>query len=223
MNPVRNPAAANFISVLAEGFKEAVIYKINDGSCHFLSKKEMRKNNGRSKVKTFKVVMGVVLGSFLLSTSVHAAKGGEMKIAYVDLGKVFDEYKKTKEYDVVLEKESQSFQDERQKMIDSVRDNQNKLALLKEEEKKKLEGDLDKQKQQLLEFDRQKRTDLTKKRDEKVREILKEIEKVVADYAKKEDLTLVLNDHSLIYSDPELNITDVILKTLNDNYSKAKK
>ena len=183
----------------------------------------MRKIQRRNQVKTFKVVMAVVLGSFLLSTSGWAAKGGDLKIAYVDLGKIFDEYKKTKEYDVVLEKESQSFQEERQKMIDAVRDSQNKLALLKEEEKKKMEAEIDKQKQQLLEFDRQQRTDLTKKRDEKVREILKEIEKIVADYAKKEGLTFVLNDRTLIYSEPEFNITDVILKTLNDNYSKAKK
>ena len=174
-------------------------------------------------MKRIRLAALVFIGTFLFSTS-GFTKNFEGKIAYVDLSKIFDEYKKTKEYDAVLEKESKTFQDERQKMLDKVRDGQNKLALLKDDEKKKLQEDLDKQKQQLLEFDRQQRTDLTKKRDEKIREILKEIEKVVSDYAKKEDYTFVLNDRVLIYGSTELNITDPILKTLNDNYnSKTKK
>lgn len=146
------------------------------------------------------------------------AKPFEGKIGFVDLSRIFNEYKRTKEYDVVLEKESTVFQDERNKMIEKIRDAQSKLALLKEDEKKKMEEDIDKQKQALLDFSRAKGTDLTKKRDEKVREILLEIEKVVSDYSKKEGFTLVFNDRVLIYGDQQLNITDTVIKLLNDNY-----
>ena len=125
-------------------------------------------------MKGIKLGAFILIGTFLFSTS-GFAKGFEGKIAYVDLSKIFDEYKKTKEYDAVLAKQSKAFQDERQKMIDKVRDDQNKLALLKDEEKKKLQDELDKKKQQLLEYDRQQRTDLTKTRDEKIREVLQEI------------------------------------------------
>ena len=174
-------------------------------------------------MKGIKLGAFILIGTFLFSTS-GFAKGFEGKIAYVDLSKIFDEYKKTKEYDAVLAKQSKAFQDERQKMIDKVRDDQNKLALLKDEEKKKLQDELDKKKQQLLEYDRQQRTDLTKTRDEKIREVLQEIEKVVSDYAKKEDYSFVFNDRAVIFGAAEYNITDVILKTLNDNYpNKAKK
>ena len=155
--------------------------------------------------------------------NLHAAKGFEGKIAWVDLGRLFNEYEETKLKDGELEKESKAFEEERQKMIDSVRDGQNKLALLKEDEKKKLQDELDKQRAQLVEFDRQKRTDLLKKRDQSVRDVLLKIEKVVSDYAKKEGYTLVLNDRVLIYGDQGYNITDPILKTLNENYSKTKK
>lgn len=154
----------------------------------------------------------------LLSVGPVHAKAFEGKVGFVDLSRVFNEYKRTKEYDAVLEKESTAFQEERNKMIEKVRDAQSKLALLKEDEKQKMQEDIDKQKQALLDFSRAKGTDLTKKRDEKVREILLEIEKIVSDYSKKEGFTLVFNDRVLIYGDQQLNITDTVIKLLNDNY-----
>jgi len=154
----------------------------------------------------------------LVSPFTAHAKPFDGKIGYVDLSRVFNEYKKTKEYDAVLEKENTSFQEERNKMIDKIRDAQSKLALLKEDEKKKLQEDVDKQKAALLDFSRAKSTDLTKKRDEKIREILLEIEKVVSDYSKKEGYTFVLNDRVLIFGDQTMNITDTVVKLLNDNY-----
>ena len=163
-------------------------------------------------------VLGLLVMFVFLSTMTAHAKPFEGKIGFVDLSRVFNEYKKTKEYDAVLEKENTAFQDERNKMIEKIRDAQSKLALLKEDEKKKMQDDVDKQKQALLDFSRAKGTDLTKKRDEKVREILLEIEKVVSDYSKKEGYALVLNDRVLIYGDTQLNITDIVVKSLNDNY-----
>ncbi len=149
-----------------------------------------------------------------------AAFAKDMKIAYVDLSRVFDNYTKTKEYDVVLQKESDGFQKERDAMINKVRDAQGKLALLKEDEKAKVQADIDKQKSDLIEYDKQKRTDLAKKRDEKVREILLEIEKIVSDMAKKEGYDYILNDRVLIYGDQTQNLTDKVLKALNDSYKK---
>jgi outer membrane protein len=168
-------------------------------------------------VKRIKILLLSFVFIFLSTLNVHA-KPFEGRIGFVDLSRVFNEYKKTKEYDAVLEKENTAFQDERNKMIDKIRDAQSKLALLKEDEKKKLQDDIDKQKAALLDFSRSKSTDLTKKRDEKIREILLEIEKVVGDYSKKEGYTLVLNDRVLIYGDQQMNITDTVVKALNDNY-----
>ena len=168
-------------------------------------------------MKRLKVFSLVAVFLFLSLGSAHA-KSFEGKVGFVDLSRVFNEYKRTKEYDAVLEKESTAFQEERNKMIEKVRDAQSKLALLKEDEKQKMQEDIDKQKQALLDYSRAKGTDLTKKRDEKVREILLEIEKIVSDYSKKEGFTLVFNDRVLIYGDQQLNITDTVIKLLNDNY-----
>jgi outer membrane protein len=156
--------------------------------------------------------LALVLG-LVMTTSAFAK---EMKIAFVDLSKVFDNYKKTKDYDAVLQKESEGFQKERDAMINKIRDAQGKLGLMKEEEKAKLNADIEKQKGELIEFDKQKREELAKKRDEKVREILQEIEKVTSEIAKKENYDFILNDRVLIYGDQTQNITDKVLKTLND-------
>ena len=159
-------------------------------------------------------VMGLVM-----ATSAFAK---DMKIGYVELSRVFDGYQKTKEYDSAMQKDNEGFQKERDAMISKIRDAQGKLALLKEDEKVKLQADIDKQKGDLIEFDKQKRTDLAKKRDEKVREILLEIEKVVSDMAKKEGYDFILNDRVLVYGDQTQNLTEKVLKAVNDSYPVKK-
>ena len=67
----------------------------------------------------------------------------------------------------------------------------------------------------LLEFDRLKKTDLTKERNEKIREILLEIEKIVSDFAEKNGYSVILNDRVLIYGAPGYDVTEEILKVLN--------
>ena len=103
--------------------------------------------------------------------------------------------------------------------------------MLKEEEKNKLNDEIEKMKADLLEYDKQKKTDLTKERNEKIREILLEIEKVVSDYAQKNGYTIILNDRVLIYGEKSDDVTEPISKTLNqgkpaesksDNKSAAK-
>ena len=141
--------------------------------------------------------------------------GDQAKIGYVDLSRLFDEYYKTKEYDKVLEGEHKAYEQESKAKIDQLREAQGKLALLKEDQKKATEDEIEKMKNDLLEYDRQKKTDLTKERNEKIREILLEIEKIVSGYAEQNGYTVILNDRVLIYADKGLDLTENILKNLN--------
>ena len=163
-------------------------------------------------------VFGLTVALGLVLTTAAFAK--DMKIAYVDLSRLFDNYQKTKEYDAVLQKESEVFQKERDAMVGKIRDAQGKMALLKEDEKQKLQADLDKQKNDVVAYDNEKRTELGRKRDAKVREILLEIEKIVSGIAKQEGYDYILNDRVLIYGDQTQNLTERVLKALNDGYKK---
>ncbi len=171
-------------------------------------------------------LMIVIAALFLAGTAlVPNAQAQELKgkVAYVNLTRLFDEYEKTKAYDKVLVVEGEKFEAERNKKIDAIRELQGKTAALKEEEKVKAEQDIEKKKADLMEFDRQKRTDLTKARDEKVREILMEIEKTVSEYAKQQGYSLVFNDRVMIYGGEDMNITEPVLQGLNQDYLKQGK
>ena len=164
-------------------------------------------------MKKFATLAMALAFVFILS-SVSFAQIAQ-KIAYVDLSRVFDEYNKTSDFDKVLEGKSVKYQKERNKKLEKIQEGERKLTLLKENERKKLQAQIQKDKDALLAFDRQNQTDLRKDRDEKIREILLEIEKVIKTYAEKEKYDLILNDRVLIYGNKTLELTDIIIETLN--------
>lgn len=156
----------------------------------------------------------LVAAAFLLTAPVFA-QAEIKKIGYVDLSYIFDNYHKTKEYDKVLEADHKGYEVERNKKIDALREKQGQLGLLAEDKKAALEQDLQKLKEDLDNFDRQEKENLTKARNEKIREILLEIEKIVSAYAEKEGYDMIFNDRVLIYGAPVLNITQTVLDQLN--------
>lgn len=168
-------------------------------------------------MKSIKLFAFSCILSLIFAANVVAAEG---KIGYVDLSLLFDEYYKTKSYDKVLENDHNVFEQERNTRIEKIKEAQNKLGLLSDDKKKTLEKEIEQLKADLLEFDSQQKTDLTKQRNEKIREILLEIEKIVSDYAKKEKYSVILNDRVLIYADQSINLTDTMLGILNANQPK---
>jgi len=168
-------------------------------------------------MKALKVFGLAVMFGFLAS---GISLAGDLKIAFVDLSKVFDGYQKTKEFDAVLQTEGEAFQKERDAMVRKIQDAQSKLDLMKDPQKAAMQADIEKQKNDVLAYDKEKRTQLAKRRDDKVREILAEIQNIVSDLAKKEGYTYVLNDRVMIYGEGQFNLTDRVLKALNDSYKR---
>jgi outer membrane protein len=159
---------------------------------------------------------GIILGIMVLVSSAHAAD----KFAYVDLSKIFAEYNKTKDYDKILETKEGAYEKERNKKVDQVKKLQEKMELLSEKEKEAKTKDLQEKFKSLQEFDRQQQTDLRKDQDEKMREILKDIEEAVRKHAKKEGYTLVFNDRVLVYQTKSMDISNKIVGMLNKGYKK---
>jgi len=151
----------------------------------------------------------------ILTISTTAAYAQSAKIAFVDLSRLFDEHHKTASYDALLEENHKKFEAERNGKIEKIQEAQGKLALLNEDKKAALEEEIEKLKADLLEYDRQQKTTLTKERNEKIREILLEIEREVSGFAEKEGYDIILNDRVLIYGNPAKDITEEIIKRLN--------
>ena len=175
------------------------------------------------KYRYSNLILGVVFLIFVFVAGAQAQTLDGRKFGYMNLNKVFDEYNKTKEYDAALEAESKEYEKERNTKVEKLKELQGKLDALKEDERNKQQAEIDKLIAELRDYDRQKKTDLTKKRDDKIREILLEIEKNVTDYAKKENYSFIVNYNALIYGDNTYDLTDKILQILNDSYLPKKK
>ena len=157
-----------------------------------------------------------LLGAFLLQDTFAAEK-----IAYVDLGLVFDGYGKTKDFDVKLESSQKTEQEKIDKKVEEIKELQDKIPLLSEEEKQDKQLEIDSLAKDLQEFQRSAEMDLRQQRDERLKEILQDIQDVIEEVAKEDKYTFILNERTLLYGDESLDISNEVLKRLNDKYQKS--
>lgn len=162
-------------------------------------------------------LLGLALSILIVTNGAFAAAD---KFAYVDLSRIFSEYGKTKEYDKVLADKEQAYNNERTKKINDIKQFQDKINLLSDKEKEAKKGDLENKIKNLQEFDRQQQTDLRKDQGDKMKELLKDIENAVKQYAEKEGYTMVFNDRVLIYQAKDMDITDKVVAILSKSYKK---
>ncbi|MCM8761017.1 MAG: OmpH family outer membrane protein [Candidatus Omnitrophica bacterium] len=161
------------------------------------------------------LAVAVIFAGGLLLSAADIALAKEYKIAYVDLAKVFDEYKKTKESEKKLEEKGKSKEAERTKMVDELRKLKDEQALLSEKAKADKQVIIDNKIKALQDFDRVTRDELVKERNDMLGNILKDIEKVVTEYAKTNGYDMVLNSRMLLYGGEQYDLTNEILSRLN--------
>ena len=155
-------------------------------------------------------------------TQVRTGYAAELKIGYVDLAKVFDEYQKTKEFDKSLETKGAAKQAERDKTVADVKKLRDEAELLSAKAKDEKQAAIDEKIKALQDFDRVTRDSLRKERDTMVRDILKEIETVIQGFGKSQGYTYILNDRVLVFKSEDNDLTPQVIKALNDSYTKKK-
>ncbi len=158
----------------------------------------------------------LILGLTLLVGVANAAE----KLAYVDLTKIFSEYSKTKDYDKFLGDKQTVYETERNKLVGEIKGFQDKFNLLNDKEKEAKKGEMENKIKNLQEFDRQKQGDLRKEQDEKMEELLKDINDAVKVVAEKEGYTMVFNDRVLVYQDKTLDVTSKVIEAVNKGSKK---
>ena len=166
--------------------------------------------------KVILVSMALFMCTLFLVGGVSAAE----KFAYVDLSRLFSEYGKTKEYDKALNEKQNVYRADIDKKTNEVKQFQDKLNLLSDKEKEAKKAEFETKVKALQDFERQKLTDLRKEQDEKMKEIFKDIEEAVKQYAQKEGYTLVFNDKVFVYQSKNMDITDKVMDILNKGYKK---
>ncbi len=164
-----------------------------------------------------KILILSLLGIFLF-TGIGFAQGE--KVGFVDLSRSFDEYSKTKDFDKELEAKGDVKQGQREKLVKEIRKMRDEIELMNERAKEAKEVDIEAKIKSLQEFDQDAKTELTKERDDMVRDILKEMNAVIRKYGEQNGFSIILNDRVLLYGDRALDITDDIIGILNDSYKK---
>ncbi len=157
------------------------------------------------------VLWGAIFGLVLFAASAQAAD----KLGYIDLSRTFTEYSKTKGYDKTLSDKEKAYTEERDKKVADLKAFQDKLNLLNDKEREAKKDDLQSKVKAFQDYDRQKQAELRREQDERMKEILKDIEVAVKKYSEKEGYTFVFNDRVLVYQNKTLDITSQIIDILN--------
>jgi outer membrane protein len=168
-------------------------------------------------MRLFKVVL-ISAAAFLFLAAGNVFAESQGKVGYIDLSRAFDEYQKTKDFDKELEGKGDMKQQEREKVVQDIRKMREELELMNKNAREKKETDIESKIKSLQDFDQEAKTDLTKDRDNMVKDILKEMSDVIKEYGEKNGYSIIVNDRVLLYGDPGMELTNEIIKILNDKY-----
>ena len=155
-------------------------------------------------------ILVVLLVSVLLVGNTAFAESG--KIAYLTLGKIFEDYKKVTDSN----KEIDKVKDGIKKVVDEINKLKEGFDTLSPEAQEE-------RKNKMLAMQEEIRTrtfEVRKDEDRILREILKDIENVSKDLRKKKKLTYIIDDRLLIAGPKEMDLTEEVTKILNQRYKK---
>jgi len=112
-------------------------------------------------------------------------------------------------------------QKEREKVVQEIRNMREELELMNKSSREKKELDIEAKIKSLQDFDQEAKLDLTKERDNMVKDILKEMSDVIKEYGEKNEYSIIVNDRVLLYGDHGMDLTNEIIKILNDKYKNV--
>jgi len=156
----------------------------------------------------------------LLPTAFYPVAYAEgLKLGYVDLGKVFDGYQATKESDRFLEQKGRQKQTELEGRVTELKKLRESLELLNDQAREARAKELEEKSDEFQRLKSKSQRDLLGERNRIARTILQEIEKAVAEYAKANGFSVILDERSLLYGEAVFDVTDEVLRLLNERYA----
>lgn len=172
--------------------------------------------------------------SAALTAAMTLSAAAQTKIASVDMGKVFNNYWKTKQAQTSLESRLTELRKEVKDMADGLEkaqieykqllDQANDQALSDDERNKRKQSATDKAKEinntkgALEQFQRQADAQLADQKQRMTSNLLTEIRAAVADQAKSGHYSIVLNSSAselMVFNDNSTDITELVSKQLN--------
>jgi outer membrane protein len=170
-----------------------------------------------------KAAMVVAFAFFVASNVISAPATKDtpkaVKIGYVNLEMVFDQYKKTAESRSEFEKERDLQQKEIAKKQEELRKAQESYEkqkdVLKPEEKKKSEEEIQRLQQEFYSFVGAANQKLDEKKNQLIEARLNEIQQAIKDFAIQEKYDFILSSQAVLYGPEGTDITEQVIKFLN--------
>lgn len=167
----------------------------------------------------FVLVSASLVGGYDFCIGAPKDSPRSLKIGYVNIEVVFDQYKKTAESRKEFEKEKEIQQKEIAKKQEDLRKAQETYEkqkdVLKPEEKKKNEEEIQKLQQEFYNFVGQANQKLDEKKAHLIEARLKEIQTGIKDFAEKEKYDFILNNQAVFYGPQGTDLTEQVVNFLN--------
>ncbi|MGH7854747.1 MAG: OmpH family outer membrane protein [Candidatus Binatia bacterium] len=165
------------------------------------------------------LVVGIIVFCYSFSSAQE-----KIRIGYVDIQRVIGESQAGKRardrFQAQVKKAEADIMKERQDLERLKNDLDKKGPLLRDDERRNIESDLQKRSVILQRSMADHQQELQAKNNEMMSEILKDLEKIVNEVGKAEKFTLILERSQILYSDQGIDITSKVIETYN---SRAKK
>lgn len=139
----------------------------------------------------------------------------ELKIGYVDMEKVFNEYNKTKTANAKLQDEQKKKRSDAEKMVTDINKMKEESELLSDEAKKGKEAVIKEKIKELRDYEKDTVNEIRDKLLSLRKEILDEITKVIEEKGKKEGYNFIFISDVIVYKDKGCDITEDVLKAIN--------
>ena len=171
------------------------------------------------------ITIGAVIVSCLLLLSASSTLFAEagIKFGVIDVEKVLEEYKKAMDARSLLKNEFKRLQkeiDKAEKQIYELYERKDKASNLNEELVAKMDRDISIKLKEREDLVRNHQKAISDKEKELFEPILKEVEDLIQKIGKEEKYGLIVRRLVTLYVDPKYDITDKVLKILNEKYDK---
>jgi outer membrane protein len=147
----------------------------------------------------------------------------KIKIGFIDIQRAITESaagKKAKaRFDAQVKKAESDLLKEKQELERLKSDFDKKGPLLKDDERRNLEADLQRRYLQYQRTGQDHQQDLRQREGEMTNDILKEIQQIVTEIGKAEKFTLIFERSQILYNDQAIEITNKVIEAVN---SRAK-
>ena len=160
----------------------------------------------------------LVVVALALSPALVSAQGG-IKIGFIDLQRAITESAPGKRakarFETEVKRAEAALLKEKQELERLKIDLDKKGPLLKEEERRNLEADLQRRYLQYQRTMGDHQQELRQKEGEMTGDILKELQQIVIDIGKAEKFTLIFERSQILYNDQAIDITNKVIETYN--------